>query len=315
MQLQTSVGESCAYHYLSLIIIVKCLDSGHNDQSLLRDGEEGAWRALYRGRITSSTAMKSKILSSVILEDFLDASPKPAFVLKSHTQLLSADSLKVVYANRAFLDIIGDGFLGMGLEGIDAESSDDLTSLLQAKCVQPTMSRFVKWIDTVLLDPNTGYSLRTSFQGAEVTTGGTGALNRQVVNVEWDAVVLLKTFVVLTGKLTGTALYFTGEKSALEQPRRPSLRHLPSHNSHRNQAINEPNENLSDISAFAINVVTPGSNRSSIGGEFGEYESTSPTNYFTEGFVGSTQSSPKGLDPWRHHEKVIHSGTAANGRF
>lgn len=254
--------------------------------------------------------MKSKVLSSVILEDFLDASPKPAFVLKSHTQPLSADSLKVVYANQAFLDIIGDGFLGMGLEGMDAESSDDLTSLLQAKCVQPTMSRFVKWIDTVLLDPNTGYSLRTSFQGAEVTTGGTGALNRQVVNVEWEAVVLLKTFVVLTGKLIGTALYFTGE-----QPRRPSLRHLPSHNSYRNQAISEPKENPSDTSAYAINVVTPGSNRSSIGGEFGEYESTSPTSYFTEGFVGSTQSSPKGLDPWRHHEKVIHSDTAANGRF
>ena len=259
--------------------------------------------------------MKSNVLSSMLLEDFLDASPKPTFVLKSHAQPLSGDSLKVVYANQAFLDIIGDGFLGMRAEGMDAESSDDLTSLLQAKCVQPTMSRFVKWIDTVLLDPNTGHSLRTSFQGDEVATGGTGALHRHVVNIEWDAVVLQKTFIVLTGKLTGTTSYFTGEMALLEQPRQPSFQHLPRHNSHRNVAIPEPKENPSEISAYPINVVTPGSPRSSIGGEFGDSENTTPTSYFTEGFGGGTPSSPKGLDPWRHHEKVIHSSTAADGRF
>ena len=68
--------------------------------------------------------MDSKVLPRVFLEDFLDACPKSALVLTSHSGLLSGDSLKVCYANRAFLDIIGDDF---------GAATSNLTSLLEAR--------------------------------------------------------------------------------------------------------------------------------------------------------------------------------------
>ena len=191
--------------------------------------------------------MESKMLPSVFLEDFLDVLPKSALVLKSHSQLSSGDSLKVSYANRAFLDIIGDDFGGM-----DAETFD-LTSLLQAKCVHPAMSRFIKWIDSVLQNPTAGHSLRTSFEGNEVAEKGASS-HRRIVDIEWEAVVL-QTYIVLTGKTTGTAAYFREKALVTRHSPRPSLHRLPSNTSMSSQS--GTSEVTSDIGIPTIKAISP----------------------------------------------------------
>src|SRR5437762_6311911 len=113
--------------------------------------------------------MESKTFSSVLLEDFLNVSPKSALVLKSQSQPLSENSLKILYANPVFLDIIGYDFQLARLEALDAEASDNLASLLHAKCVHPSLSWFIKWVVAVLENPGEEQRLRTSFQWNKVS--------------------------------------------------------------------------------------------------------------------------------------------------
>ena len=253
-----------------------------------------------RGRRSSGTGdsleivMESKVLPSLLLENFLDVCPKPALVLKS---LLSGDSPEVCYANRAFLEIIGDDFWGM-------DTSDNLTSLLQAKCVHPTMPRFIKWIESTLQNPSGGRSLRTSFEGNEVAENGPASSHRKIVDIEWEAVVL-QTYIVLTGKTTGTAAYFK-EKPPVTPYQRPSLQHLSSQTSVSTQP--DSSEVTSGLGIPTIKAVSPGtSDQSSTGQVISESDTgtTFTTNYFTETFDDRNPTSPKGLDPWHHNEKVV----------
>ena len=242
--------------------------------------------------------MESKVLPSVLLENFLDVSPNSALVLKSDSQVLSRDSLKVCYANRAFREIIGDDFWGV-------DSSDNLTSLLQAKCVHPAMPRFIKWIESASQNPSAGHSLRTSFEGNEVAEQGPASLHGKIVNIEWEAVVL-QTYIVLTGKTTGTAAYFKEKPPVTSHPQRPSLQRLSSHTSVSTQP--DSSEVTSGFGTPTIKAISPGtSDQSSAGQPIGEPD-TGPsftTSYFTETFGDSKSTSPKGLDPWRHSEKVV----------
>lgn len=237
--------------------------------------------------------MESETSSSLLLAEFLDVLPKSALILSSQGQQLSGESLKVCYANRAFLDIIGDD---LGESDPDSDSDPELaveggslTSMLKAKCVHPTMSRFIKWIDTVLQNPGAGHGLRTSFQGNEVAGEGPAAAHRKIVDIKWKAVVLKNSYVILTGKTTGAASYFTGGVA-----HRPSLLRMPSQTSLHSQDTTE--------SPSAIKAVSPYSPASSARTQLPELGFT--TSYFTEAFAEGTATSPKGLDPWRHSEKV-----------
>jgi hypothetical protein len=250
-----------------------------------------------------------EIWPSVFLKDFLDVYPDPALVLKSsRTRLLAEDSLNVCYANAAFLDIIGDG---LGRYG--TESPDSLTALLKDKCVHPAMSRFVKWIDTVLQNPDSGHNLRTSFQGNEVIGSGPVATHQKIVGIDWEAVVLRKTYIVLTGKTTGTTMYFPGGTRPLPKTPtrpRPSLQHLPSYTLAQIEALSESPKSIEVVTVKAVSPST--SDR----GSPGEVRDTPfTTSYFTEGFADAVPSSPKGLDPWRHSEKVFLASTFAKCRF
>ena len=237
--------------------------------------------------------MDSKVLPRVFLEDFLDACPKSALVLTSHSGLLSGDSLKVCYANRAFLDIIGDDF---------GAATSNLTSLLEAKCVHPAMSRFIKWIDSASQNPSAGHSLRTSFEGNEVAREGPASSHRKIVDIEWEAVIL-DSYIVLTGKTTGTAAYFREKAPVTPHPTRPSLQRLPSHTSTMSQP--DTSDLTSSVGTPTIEAVSP--DQISASREVGEPDTGTSftTSYFTEAFADSNLSSPKGLDPWRHSEKVV----------
>jgi hypothetical protein len=232
--------------------------------------------------------MASAPLSSLLLHDFLDVLPKSALIIRSRP---SGDSLTVCYANQTFLDIVGhdsaDSDLGTGID-----VSNSLTSMLRTKCVRPTMSRFIKWIDTVLQNSSGGHGLRTSFEVNENVGEGPPTAHRKIVDIKWKARVLKSTYVILTGKVTGTASYFTGGAST--RPTRPSLLRMRSDTSHNS---NESNESPSVIRAISpilpsspIDIHPPGSGFT--------------TSYFTEAFTEDKAGSPKGLDPWRHTEKV-----------
>ena len=221
--------------------------------------------------------MESKVLPSLLLEDFLDVCPKSALVLKSDSQLLSGDSLKVCYANRAFQEIVGDGLGGLN-------TSDNLTSLLQAKCLHPAMPRFIKWIDSALQNPSAGHSLRTSFEGNEVAEKGPTSLHRKIVDIEWEAVVL-QTYIVLTGKTTGTSAYFKEKPPVTPHPQRPSLQRLPSHTSISTQP--DSSEVTSGFGTPTIKAISPGtSDQGSVGQIISESDTSTSftTSYFTETF-------------------------------
>src|ERR1700737_4608 len=193
--------------------------------------------------------MEAKVLPLLLLEDFLNASPKPALVLSSRVKSLLGDSLKVWYTNRPFLDIIEDDVRDRELAELGAENSDTLTSLLLAKCINPTSSQLSKWIDTVLQNSNAPHRLRTSFQGpVEVPDDGPVRSYRTVIDIEWEATVLQKTYIVLTGKITGKTSYIIGGTESHPRPR-PSFTHLPSPTIH--------DEGLSNAGAHAKSV-TPG---------------------------------------------------------
>ena len=228
--------------------------------------------------------MESALSSSLLLKDFLDVFPKSALILTPQSQQLSGDSFKVCYANQAFLDIIGDEVGGPKLA-----EENSLTSILKAKCIHPTMSRFIKWIDSVLQNPRAGHGLRTSFQGSEIVGEGPATAHRKIVYIKWKALVLKETYVILTGKTTGSSSYFTGGKGPVAS--RPSVLRMPAQMStHSIDSIESPP---------AISAVSPGSSTGSVVGT----EISSPS-YFTEAFTEREVTSPKGLDPWRHTEKV-----------
>ena len=226
--------------------------------------------------------MESVPSSSLLLEDFLEIFPKSALIitLQEREVLSRADSIKVCYANPSFLNIIGHDY------GDEEDVHDSLTSMLKTKCVHPSMSRFIKWIDTVLQKPTSGHGLRTSFEMSEIAGEGPPAAHRRIVDIKWKAIVLQKKYVVLTGKTTGASSYFAGG------PSRPSFLRMPSASS--KHSIESP----------TITAVSPVSPSSSIDTQA---DMGFTTSYFTEAFTDGKVGSPKGLDPWRHSEKVSWS--------
>jgi hypothetical protein len=228
----------------------------------------------------------------ILLEEFLDASAKPAIIISSEDYRFSRDSVKVCYANRTFLDILGDTSAPAGTSSADY---DHLTSMILTKCVHPSTSRFMKWTETVLQSATTEQTLRTSFEAHNVTQEQSAPNRQQIVDIVWKAVVVQQTYIVLTGKSTGTVSYFKGETPTMVESRPPSQ--TSSQPSIRvDTADNTDNE-------FRKGSVSSDSSTPSM--RSGKAASSNSTTYFTDSFSDTTTPAiEKGVNPWRHKEKV-----------
>jgi hypothetical protein len=239
--------------------------------------------------------------SSVCLKEYLDICPKPALVLVSTSQPSLEDSFNVCYANRAFLDVIYKDEKLPAIRGFDQKASDNLSSILQSNCVHPTAYQFVEWINTVLKNPNVPHNLLTTFQENKRTTQGTDVSLRTFIEIEWDAVVLQNTFILLT--CTRIPSNTDGEKAITNTARRPPMQSSAALMPLPIPATSE----VSNNGAHTTKAMSPGSSRRNSVSELGRRTEPFTTTYFTEPSRDSAVSSPKGVDPWRHHEKVNFS--------
>jgi hypothetical protein len=252
--------------------------------------------------------MGPDLFSSVFLEEYLEVCPKPALVLVSNRQPSPSALLKVCYSNRTFFEILGDNENFPAVRDLDGEASDRLSSILHKKCVHPTTSQLLEWIDAVMQDPSVGQDcLLTTF---ETTIGVTktmmqeaDTLQRTFVEIEWDVVVLQKKYILLTGKTAGIVSNGNGEKSTTNAPPPcPPLQRTPI--PHATLPI-LPNTNyVPNNGAHATKAVSPGASGRNSVIELGRRTESFTTTYFTEQSPDSALSSPQGLDPWRHHEKA-----------
>jgi hypothetical protein len=122
--------------------------------------------------------------------------------------------LKVAYVNNVFLEIIEDGHRS---EEEPSDVAENFISILQERCINPPLSRFIKWIEGVAQAPESMHHLKTRFKGFTPTTEGpiTGSA-MQFIDIEWNAVIMEKRFIVLTGRTTGTVQFVTSLSSPSE---------------------------------------------------------------------------------------------------
>jgi hypothetical protein len=252
--------------------------------------------------------METDGFSSVCLEEYLEVCPKPALVLVSNRRPSPGASLKVCYSNRAFFEILGDNENFPAVNDVDEEDSDNLSSILQRKCVHPTTSQFVKWIDAVVQNPGASQdslltSFETTFEASKSTTPEADTSQRTFVEIEWDAVVLQKKYILLTGKTVGIVSSGDGESSNTnEPPPCPPLQETPT--AFVTLPLVPDTSYIPNSGTHATKAVSPGVSGRNTVIELGRRAESFTTTYFTEQSPHSELSSPKGVDPWRHHEKV-----------
>jgi hypothetical protein len=242
--------------------------------------------------------------SSVSLEEYLDICPKPALVLVSNLE----PSLEVCYSNRAFFEILGDNVKFPAVNDLDEDASDNLSSIFQRICVHPSTSQFIKWIDAVVQNPGANpESLLTTFEmpvdTSKITTQESGPSQRTIVEIEWDAVVLQKKYILLIGKTMGKISNGDGESWTTNEPPRPPLQRSPSPSATLLPIVPDTNY-IPNNTTHATKAVSPGASGRNSVIEVGRRTESFTTTYFTEQSPDSALSSPKGVDPWRHHEKV-----------
>src|ERR1700738_212097 len=127
-------------------------------------------------------------MEALRLESYLDLLPQSAIVLTWEEQAFSTDSLKVAYVNNVFLEIIEDGHRS---EEEPYDVAENFISILQERCINPPLSRFIKWIEGVTQAPESMHHLKTRFKGFTPTTEGpiTGSA-MQFIDIEWNAVIM-----------------------------------------------------------------------------------------------------------------------------
>jgi len=164
------------------------------------------------------------------LSKYFDLVPQAAVIFTSEGGSLSADSLNVCYVNRAFLDSIGDSQLVDPVEqelppqispgsNNHSEPPPDFMSILQAQCINPSASQFIQWVNGVAQEPQIVHHLKTRFKGFTVAKEEyVSERTPQFVDIEWNAVVMEKRFIVLTGRRTGTVQF-----SAVQPQTEPGL--------------------------------------------------------------------------------------------
>jgi len=156
------------------------------------------------------------------LSTYLDLAPQAAMIFTSEGGTFSADSLQVCYVNRAFLESIGDSPLA-DPEDEEGEVAPELSppptdnrapvaanfmSILQTQCINPSASHFIQWVNGVAQEPEIVHYLKTRFKGFTLAKEEYASERTpQFVDIEWNAVVMKKKFIVLSGRRTGTVQF------------------------------------------------------------------------------------------------------------
>lgn len=177
-------------------------------------------------KVNKSSAMD---LDSLCLSKYLDLLPQPAMIFTYENGSLNADTLAVAYANQVFLDSIGDSPLIEDEEPIALERDPsratgiaaDFMTILQTQCINPSASQFFHWVNGVTQGPKTVHHLKTRFKGFFIPHGGhISERKRQLVDIEWNGIVMENRFIVLTGRRTGTVKFSSDAPPSLDPPPR-----------------------------------------------------------------------------------------------
>jgi hypothetical protein len=145
-------------------------------------------------------------------------------ILTLEGETVTPDTLKVLYVNKVFLAILEDShrteeetFNSVPRDPV-IEIAGNLVSLLQERWVTPSSTRFTEWIERVMNAPNSIHYLKTRVQGFTPTKIDTGDRSPHFVDIEWNAVVMQKKFIVLTGRTTGTVQFSTTPTTKESEP-------------------------------------------------------------------------------------------------
>ena len=150
------------------------------------------------------------------LSDYFNLIPQAAMILTSEDGTLSAN---ICYINRAFLDSVGvSPLVGPDEQEIPtkpayppdnySEVPPNFMSILQTQCVAPSGSQFIQWVNEVAQEPEIVHHLKTRFKGFTVSREEFASeRTTQFVDIEWNAVVMAKRFIVLMGRKTGAVQF------------------------------------------------------------------------------------------------------------
>jgi hypothetical protein len=170
-------------------------------------------------------------VDSLCLTKYLDLLSQPAMIFTYENGSLNADTLAVRYANEVFLESIGDSPLmdeedPVVLEHDPSRSTGiapDFMSILQTQCINPSSSRFFLWINSVAQEPKNVHHLKTRFKGFfKPKDSHISERKPQLVDIEWNAVVMENKFIVLTGRRTGTLQFSSSTSPYLDSPHQES---------------------------------------------------------------------------------------------
>jgi len=251
------------------------------------------------------------------LSKYFDLIPQAAVIFTSKDGSLSADSLNVCYVNRAFLDSIGDSPLVDPVEQAvppelspaannHSEAPPNFMSILQTQCINPSASQFIQWVNGVAQEPQIVHHLKTRFKGFTVAKEEyVSERTPQFVDIEWNAVIMEKKFIVLTGRRTGTVQF-----SAVQPQTEPILP-----NDLSGSAIAEDDEEDTEETHHSPQPVSARSSSSSSGSNArrtrrsGTARQSSSTTLSDRSRIGSmkdgSDTSEEGEHrKWRHTEKV-----------
>jgi hypothetical protein len=161
------------------------------------------------------TSIEAGDMESLRLESYLDLLPLSAMILTLEGETVTPDTLKVSYVNKVFLEIVEDSHWTEE-ERFNSVPPDPITGiggnfvlLLQEQFVTPSSTRFLEWIEKVMNAPNSIHYLKTRVQGFTPTKIDATDRSPHFVDIEWNAVIMQKKFIVLTGRTTGTVQFST----------------------------------------------------------------------------------------------------------
>jgi hypothetical protein len=256
-------------------------------------------------------------VNTLSLSNYFDLVPQAAVIFTSEGGFLSAESLYVCYVNRAFLDSIGDSPLVDPAEQevppeLFATSNNhsvpppDFMSILQTQCINPSASQFIQWVNGVAQEPQIVHHLKTRFKGFTVAKEEVvSERTPQFVDIEWNAVIMEKKFIVLTGRRTGTVQF-----SAVQPQTEPILSSdltgsaIAEEDEQETKETDRPPQPVSARSSSSSNSSNARRPRRS-----GKVRQSSSTTLSDQSRIGSlregSDTSEEGEGrKWRHTEKV-----------
>jgi hypothetical protein len=156
------------------------------------------------------------------LSKYLDLLPQPAMIF---TYESDPDHLAMCYANKCFLDSIGESPLEEDSEALIVGHNEppvgaprSYMGILQNQCINPSATQFTQWINEVTRKPEKKHHLKTRFKGFSIPKDSSiSERTPKVVDIEWNAAVMEGRFVVLTGRRTGTVKFSPTSTPPIEQ--------------------------------------------------------------------------------------------------